>query len=172
MRNVGPASLTNVPGSEQSTWGGLRDISFAIGAEVGGLAGRLSPATTTAIGDLVRGMNCYYSNLIEGHDTRPIDIDRALRDKFAGDAKRRNLQLEAVAHIGVQAAIDAGELDHLVTPSTLCAMRETATCWSWPSQAKQISWSRPTWRTSRCPTSSRLAMVLASGSTCIPAGPP
>ena len=22
-------------------------------------------------------MNCYYSNLIEGHDTHPIDIERA-----------------------------------------------------------------------------------------------
>ena len=119
MRNAGPASLTIVPGSEQPSWGGLRDLAFSIGTEVGGLAGRLSPTTTTAIGDLVRGMNCYYSNLIEGHDTRPVDIDRALKDDFAGDARRRNLQLEAAAHIGVQAAIDAGELDHLVTPSAL-----------------------------------------------------
>ncbi|MCR0985034.1 hypothetical protein NRP21_23555 [Roseomonas pecuniae] len=119
MRNAGPASPTIVPGSEQPASGSLRDLAFSIGTEVGGLAGRLSPATTTAIGDLVRGMNCYYSNLIEGHDTRPIDIDRALKDDFAGDARRRNLQLEAAAHIGVQAAIDAGELDHLAAPSAL-----------------------------------------------------
>jgi len=44
-------------------------------------------------------MNCYYSNLIEGHNTLPIDIDRALRDDYAGDPKRRNLQLEARAHM-------------------------------------------------------------------------
>ena len=27
--------------------------------------------------DFVRSMNCYYSNLIEGHDTHPVDIERA-----------------------------------------------------------------------------------------------
>jgi len=40
-------------------------------------------------------MNCYYSNLIEGHNTHPIDIERALRDDYSTDARRRNLQLEA-----------------------------------------------------------------------------
>jgi Fic family protein len=61
------------------------------------------------VGDLVRSMNCYYSNLIEGHNTLPIDIDRALRDDYAGDTKRRSLQLEARAHIEVQRMIDRGD---------------------------------------------------------------
>jgi hypothetical protein len=30
------------------------------------------------LADLVRSMNCYYSNLIEGHDTHPVDIERAV----------------------------------------------------------------------------------------------
>lgn len=77
MRNAGPASLTLVPGSEQPSWGALRDLAFLLGSEAGRLAGRLAPGTAVAVGDLVRGMNCYYSNLIEGHDTRPIDIERA-----------------------------------------------------------------------------------------------
>jgi fido (protein-threonine AMPylation protein) len=64
-------------------------------------------------------MNCYYSNLIEGHDTRPIDIERALKADLHVEAKRRNLQLEAAAHIAVQAAIDAGDLDSLAEPSAL-----------------------------------------------------
>jgi len=25
-------------------------------------------------------MNCYYSKLIEGHDTHPVDIERALKN--------------------------------------------------------------------------------------------
>jgi hypothetical protein len=54
-------------------------------------------------------LNCYYSNLIEGHNTLPIDIDRALKDDYAGDPKRRNLQLEARAHIEVQRMIDREE---------------------------------------------------------------
>ncbi|HWX51529.1 MAG TPA: Fic family protein [Roseomonas sp.] len=71
------------------------------------------------MGDLVRGMNCYYSNLIEGHDTRPVDIERALRADLATEPHRRDLQMEAAAHIAVQAAIDTGELDELGTPSAL-----------------------------------------------------
>lgn len=119
MPNAGPASLTLIPGSEQPAWGVLRDLAYLLGAEAGGLAGRLSPGTAIAIGDLVRGMNCYYSNLIEGHDTRPIDIERALRSELATEPQRRNLQLEAAAHIAVQAAIDAGELDATTKPSEL-----------------------------------------------------
>jgi len=59
---------------------------------------------------LVRSMNCYYSNLIEGHDTHPIDIERALNDDYSKDAKKRDLQIEARAHIAVQQWIDDGGL--------------------------------------------------------------
>nr|WP_246344095.1 Fic family protein [Acidocella aromatica] len=53
-------------------------------------------------------MNCYYSNLIEGHDIHPIDIERALKDDYSQDARKRNLQLEAKAHITVQQWINGG----------------------------------------------------------------
>jgi Fic family protein len=56
-------------------------------------------------------MNCYYSNLIEGHDTHPRDTDRALRKDYSVEPTRRALQLEAVAHIEVQQAIDEGRDD-------------------------------------------------------------
>jgi len=55
-------------------------------------------------------MNCYYSNLIEGHDTHPIDIERALRNDYSTDTEKRNLQLEAKAHIAVQRWIEEGGL--------------------------------------------------------------
>jgi Fic family protein len=55
-------------------------------------------------------MNCYYSNLIEGHDTHPIDIERALKNDYSNDPRKRDLQLEAKAHIAVQQWIDAGGL--------------------------------------------------------------
>src|SRR5258707_15513025 len=51
-------------------------------------------------------MNTYYSNLIEGHNTRPRDIERALEGKFDQDKERRNLQVEAAAHVHLQAEID------------------------------------------------------------------
>ncbi|HKM65352.1 MAG TPA: Fic family protein [Acidisphaera sp.] len=73
------------------------------------------------MGDLVRGMNCYYSNLIEGHDTLPVDIERALHADFATEPKRRDLQLEAAAHIAVQAAIDTDAIDANQPLSALAA---------------------------------------------------
>ena len=51
-------------------------------------------------------MNTYYSNLIEGHNTRPREIAAALDGKFEKDDARRNLQLEAAAHVRVQATLD------------------------------------------------------------------
>ena len=111
MRNAGPASLTLVPAEGHPAWPALHDLAFALATEAAGLAARLAPGTAAAVGDLVRGMNCYYSNLIEGHDTRPIDIERALRADFAVEPKRRDLQLEAAAHIAVQAMIDSGAMD-------------------------------------------------------------
>ncbi|WP_245288164.1 hypothetical protein [Bradyrhizobium sp. Ec3.3] len=53
-----------------------------------------TPLIQQGIGDLVRSMNCYYSNLIEGHHTHPIDIDRALAGDYSAEPKKRNLQLE------------------------------------------------------------------------------
>jgi Fic family protein len=51
-------------------------------------------------------MNTYYSNLIEGHDTRPRDIERALAGEFDQDNERRNLQVEAAAHVRAQTELD------------------------------------------------------------------
>ena len=51
-------------------------------------------------------MNTYYSNLIEGHHTRPRDIQRALAGQFDQDEKRRHLQIEAAAHVRVQTELD------------------------------------------------------------------
>jgi Fic family protein len=55
-------------------------------------------------------MNCYYSNLIEGHNTHPVDIERALKNDYSQDRHERDLQLEAKAHITVQQWIDTGGL--------------------------------------------------------------
>ena len=69
-----------------------------------------SPAgVVTALADLVRAMNCYYSNLIEGHDTHPVDIERVgAQEGLQRRSAQRNLQLEARSHITVQRWIDEG----------------------------------------------------------------
>ena len=51
-------------------------------------------------------MNCYHSNLIEGHNTTPRAIERALAKQLEASEERRNLQVEARAHIALQLEID------------------------------------------------------------------
>lgn len=75
-------------------------------------AGMVNSDVALAVGDLVRSMNCYYSNFIEGHDTHPRDIERALAEDFDSSEEKRDLQLEAKAHIEVQSMIDFDESPH------------------------------------------------------------
>ena len=84
----------------------LSDLALALVSESSRLAGMLHPKVQASVGDLVRSMNCYYSNLIEGHDTHPKDIDRALAKDYSTEGPKRALQKEAVAHIEVQRLID------------------------------------------------------------------
>ena len=88
----------------------LTDFAVELAGKAAGFRRSLPESVLAALADLVRAMNCYYSNLIEGHDTHPVDIERALRDDYSADAGKRNLQLEARAHIAVQAWIDGGGL--------------------------------------------------------------
>lgn len=73
------------------------------------MAAPLAAPVQQELGRLVRSMNCYYSNLIEGHQTHPRDIERALTRDFDTSDRRRDLQLEAAAHIAVQRQIDLGD---------------------------------------------------------------
>ena len=101
--------------------GALTDLAVDLAARSAGLRGSLPPGVHAALADLVRAMNCYYSNLIEGHDTHPVDIERALRNDYSADPAKRNLQLEAKAHIEVQRWIDGGGLHgRAVTKEGLC----------------------------------------------------
>ena len=81
-----------------------------LAARSAGFRRSLPEGMLTALTDLVRAMNCYYSNLIEGHDTHPVDIERALKSDYSANVEKRNLQLEARAHIAVQQWIDEGNL--------------------------------------------------------------
>jgi len=75
----------------------IRDAS-ALGAS-------MHPGTRAAMAELVRPMNSYYSNLIEGHDTHPIDIARALSHDYSADKRKRDLQMEAQAHIALHRSL-------------------------------------------------------------------
>ena len=88
----------------------LDDLALTLVAKNAGLRQSLPYKLVPALANLVRGMNCYYSNLIEGHDTHPMEIERALKNDYSPDIEKRNLQLEAKAHITVQEWIDNGGL--------------------------------------------------------------
>ena len=84
----------------------IADVVADLTGAVSGLGKFLHPLTATNLADAVRIMNTYYSNLIEGHNTRPRDIERALSGELDQNEERRNLQIEAAAHVRVQSAID------------------------------------------------------------------
>lgn len=84
----------------------LPDLAAELTAEAARLAGRLPVRTLAEIADMVRLMNSYYSNRIEGNNTRPRDIERALAGRFDDDPARRALQQENTAHIRLQAEVD------------------------------------------------------------------
>jgi len=95
----------------------LTDLAVELAQRSAGFRRSLPESLLRSLADLVRAMNCYYSNLIEGHDTHPIDIERALKGDYSQDARQRDLQLEAKAHIAVQHWIDTGALDSAATTS-------------------------------------------------------
>ena len=86
----------------------LNDLAVELAAAAAGFRRSLPAGIAAALADLVRTMNCYYSNLIEGHYTHPVDIERALKEDYLADPAGRNLQLEARAHVEVQRWVDGG----------------------------------------------------------------
>lgn len=97
--------------AEGSRWRSeMSDLALDLAYKAAEFQSSLPEGVKAALADLVRNMNCYYSNLIEGHDTHPIQIELALNNVYDKDPKRRDLQLEARAHVAVQRWIDEGSL--------------------------------------------------------------
>src|ERR1700679_539340 len=72
---------------------GLTDLALELAQRSSVFRRSLPQSVLFSLASLVRSMNCYYSNLIEGHATHPIDIERALHGEYSKDAKKRGLQL-------------------------------------------------------------------------------
>ena len=80
-----------LPGEGAS--GRLIELAMQLMARSSALEAQLHPVVSASIGTLLRSMNCYYSNLIEGHNTHPRNIEKALHDNFSRDVPRfRSLQ--------------------------------------------------------------------------------
>ena len=96
-----PASME--PLMPTAAKGSLSKLTCEILAASGRLTGQVhAPEVLRRIAGLVREMNCYYSNLIEGHKTTPRDIERALKQDFSTDETQRNYQQLGLAHVAVE----------------------------------------------------------------------
>lgn len=84
----------------------LADLSVELVRKSAALGGYFRSHTREALVALLRQMNSYYSNLIEGHHTHPIDIERAMQHEYLDEPAKRALQLESKAHIEVQQLIE------------------------------------------------------------------
>ena len=70
------------------------------------LSGKVHPATAARLRELLRAMNSYYSNHIEGQSTHPRNIERALKKDFAGQADIATLQRIALAHMDAEQELE------------------------------------------------------------------
>lgn len=79
----------------------IRERETALAGMSGELAGRLPPSSRAALARCLEGINSYYSNLIEGQGTRPIEAERALKRSLAArtPGTADDLARLAVAHI-------------------------------------------------------------------------
>lgn len=96
-----PDYLTPVlPGKKNI--GPLKDLSQEIVAASSGLEGRIARETAEAIGDQLRLINSYYSNLIEGHKTTIPDIESAMQNRFDPDPDKKYAQELCAAHVAAE----------------------------------------------------------------------
>ncbi|MGL4576938.1 MAG: Fic family protein [Burkholderiaceae bacterium] len=61
--------------------------------------GRIDRHVLASVRPLLRAMNSYYTNRIEGQHTLPTQLERALKQDFSPDEKIRQKQMLAIAHM-------------------------------------------------------------------------
>ena len=83
------------------------------------LGNGIHSTTIASIQELVRSMNSYYSNRIEGQSTHPINIERALAHDFSDKPDIAKLQRVAIAYIDTERALD--QVDGKGLDKTLCS---------------------------------------------------
>lgn len=102
----------------------LIDLAMNVHRKAAELGGSVHNITRRTVADLLRHINSYYSNLIEGHHTHPADVERAARKEYDEDPKKRALQKLSVAHIEVQKQIEKKLIDepglNISSPEFLC----------------------------------------------------
>ncbi|MFZ4878467.1 Fic family protein [Janthinobacterium sp. Mn2066] len=93
-------------------WTELYPIAEKIVIDSTRLTEKAHATTRSVIRELVRQMNSYYSNRIEGQSTHPLNIADALKRHFSHRPDEARLQRIALAHIGAEQALEQALGDH------------------------------------------------------------
>ena len=104
-----------VPRPSAALESGLLALAGEVATRALGLRRVVHPATEARLAQLLRSVNSYYSNRIEGQHTHPLDIEGGLKKDFSSEPDKARRQRIAVAHIDAQCEIEgwlaAGPLD-------------------------------------------------------------
>jgi len=92
-----PALTPILPG--RKLIGPLKDMATEVATASAGLEKSIASVTARTLGERLRLINSYYSNLIEGHKTTIPEIEAALGNRFVGKPERRYAQELCAAHV-------------------------------------------------------------------------
>src|ERR1700731_1265537 len=102
MRYDTPSDMEPLLPSDKTQCEHLNGLASAVMTNSARLERHLRPHTRETVAALVRSMNGYYSNLIEGHRTTPADIEAALRNAREGTQPQKERQQLHLAHLQTQ----------------------------------------------------------------------
>lgn len=92
------------------------------------VTGRADPSVIKPLSQLLRGMNSYYTNKIEGQHTLPSQLESALKKQFSADENISRKQRMAIAHMEAEAWAEThyANIDwrSLLQPQVVCALHE------------------------------------------------
>lgn len=111
--------------------GSLLELAGDLVRKAATLSGLSARTAQVELRRLLRSMNSYYTNRIEGEHTRPSDIERALQQNFSSNASLARRQRLALAHIQTEtnceqeiarrvASDRTATLKWLYSPEALC----------------------------------------------------
>ncbi len=124
----------------------LEDLAREVISQSAALGGQLHTVTQQTVVELLRLINSYYSNLIEGHSAHPVDIERAMDQDYSSDPGKRDFQTDSLAHITCQRDLES----HLQQNSDINIADTFFLCWLPSPIDVDSSFSRRKW--TRCPT--------------------
>lgn len=80
----------------------LLELAGDLRTEAAKLMPQIGPSARIALARILRAMNSYYSNKIEGQHTYPADLEAALQNNFSPNSEVKRRQELALAHMAVE----------------------------------------------------------------------